>query len=224
MATADLFIKILALTEAAGDREHIRIYIDNNPAIPDRTAALLSGGADPLPEMTAALRNLEKCGADCILMPCNTAHCFLPRLKDLTKTPILDMTAISARQCSRLFPGKRAAVLGTSGLLASGLYSDALEREGLDYLLPDRAEQQLLMHLIYDVVKASKPMEPDLDMWSGLLQGMRDRGADYFILACTELPIIANTLPVPGPFLDPTEELAREAIRFCGYPEKPRSV
>jgi aspartate/glutamate racemase len=38
-----------------------------------------------------------------------------------------------------------------------------------------------------------------------------------FILACTELPIVANTLPDEGPFIDPTAELAREAILFCGY-------
>ena len=43
-------------------------------------------------------------------------------------------------------------------------------------------------------------------------------GAGYFILACTELPILAEGLSDPGPFVDPTEELAREAVRFCGYP------
>ena len=30
-------------------------------------------------------------------------------------------------------------------------------------------------------------------------------------------PIVANTLPDEGPFVDPTAELARAAIRFCGY-------
>ena len=76
MATADLFQKITALTAASCDREHIRIYIDSNPAIPDRTAAILEGGEDPLPAMTDALRHLEACGADCLIMPCNTAHYF----------------------------------------------------------------------------------------------------------------------------------------------------
>ena len=42
-------------------------------------------------------------------------------------------------------------------------------------------------------------------------------GADYFILGCTELPIVADTLPEDGPFIDPTAELAKAAIRFCGY-------
>ena len=73
------------------------------------------------------------------------------------------------------------------------------------------------MHLIYDIVKATRPMQPEEQNWSRLLADLRARGADYFILACTELPIVANTLPDEGPFIDPTAELAREAILFCGY-------
>ena len=55
LATADLFRKITALTKAGCDNDHIRVFIDSNPAIADRTAAILSGGKDPLPEMRAAL-------------------------------------------------------------------------------------------------------------------------------------------------------------------------
>ena len=50
--------------------------------------------------------------------------------------------------------------------------------------------------------------------------GLRSRGADYFILGCTELPIVASTLEEEGPFIDPTSELARAAIQFCGYEVK----
>ena len=73
MATVALFQKIVALTKADSDNDHIRIYIDNNPQIPDRTTAILKG-KDPVPQMLDALRHLEACGADCIVMPCNTAH------------------------------------------------------------------------------------------------------------------------------------------------------
>ncbi|MBR6556177.1 MAG: amino acid racemase, partial [Clostridia bacterium] len=78
LATADLFRKIVLLTEAACDNDHIRIYIDDNASIPDRTAAILQGGTDPVPVMSDSLKKLESCGADCIIMPCNTAHYFLP--------------------------------------------------------------------------------------------------------------------------------------------------
>lgn len=54
LATADLFQKITLLTEAETDRDHIRVYIDSNANIPDRTAAILSNGPDPVPEMASA--------------------------------------------------------------------------------------------------------------------------------------------------------------------------
>ena len=41
LATADLFHKIISLTAADCDGEHVRVYIDSNSAIPDRTAAIL---------------------------------------------------------------------------------------------------------------------------------------------------------------------------------------
>ena len=220
LATADLMIKIVTETKADCDNEHIRVYVDSNTAIPDRTAAILYGGADPMPEMTDALRHLEACGADCILLPCNSAHYFYPRLQALTDTPILNMPAIAVERCIERYPGQKAAVLGTKGALATGVYARVLEEKGIAYLIPDEAEQDVLMHLIYEVVKASKPLTPEAETWRGLLDGLRAKGADYFILGCTELPIVANTLEEPGPFVDPTTELARAAVLFCGYEAK----
>lgn len=50
LATADLFQKITLHTAASAIRT-IRACIDSNTNISDRTAALLHGGADPVPEM-----------------------------------------------------------------------------------------------------------------------------------------------------------------------------
>ena len=220
LATADLYRKIIERTRADRDNEHIRVYIDGNAAIPDRTAAILHGGEDPVPEMLSALRHLEACGADCIIMPCNTAHYFLPRLREQTALPILDMQRITAAVCRERFPGKTAAILATDGTVQSGLYDRALDAEGVRWIHPGEYEQKTLMHLIYDVVKASRPMEPEKEHWDAILDTLRGQGADLFILGCTELPVLAGVLPSEGPFLDPTDELAKVAIRFCGYEVK----
>ncbi len=191
----------------------IRVYIDSNAAFQTFCPA-------SWPEMASALRSLERCGADCVIMPCNTAHYFLPRLQAMTSLPFLSMLEATAKTCAKDFPGQTAAILATKGTLATGLYEKALNAQGVHCLVPDEGEQDVLMHLIYDVVKASKPLEPEQGAWQALLDGLRARGADYFILGCTELPIIADTLPQPGPFVDPTAELAKAAIRICGYKVK----
>lgn len=69
LATADLFEKIILHTKAARDQDHLRVLIDSNTNIPDRTAALLHGGDDPTPQLTASAVLLEKMGAQVLIMP-----------------------------------------------------------------------------------------------------------------------------------------------------------
>ena len=59
-ATLDLFGKIIAATPAARDQDHLRVVIDSNPKVPDRTAAILAGGESPVPAMTAGIRALQR--------------------------------------------------------------------------------------------------------------------------------------------------------------------
>lgn len=217
LATADLFRKIVTMTKAGCDNDHIRIYIDDNASIPDRTAAILSGGPDPTPVMANSLRKLEACGADCIIMPCNTAHYFLPRLQAMTDVPFISMLQATAETCATAFPGKTAAILATKGTLATGLYEQALQAQNVSYLVPNEQEQDALMRVIYDGVKADAAPETYRADMEGGMQALSQRGADYFILGCTELPLAAELLGLTQPMIDPTTELAKAAITFCGY-------
>ncbi len=217
MATADLFKKVVANTKADSDNAHIRIYIDNNAQIPDRTAAILSGGADPIPALAESAKKLEQCGAECIIIPCNTAHYFVPRLQELTSLPIINMIEETAKECASSLPGKVAGLLGTTGTLQTGLYNKALEQAGVQFLVPDEEGQQALMRVIYDGVKADaepQTYRKDMEM---VVRSLRQRGAEYFILACTELPLAFDALRLPVTTVDPTLVLARAAIRYCGY-------
>lgn len=217
MATADLFQKITALTDAGCDRDHIRVYIDSNASIPDRTAAILEGGEDPVPAMADALRHLEFCGADCVIMPCNTAHYFLPRLEPLTELPFLSMIEAAAAACRARFPRETVGILATRGTLVAGLYQEALAAEGVPFLVPDEGEQAALMEVIYRGVKAGAPPSRYRAAFLSVVEAMAGRGADCFLLACTELPLAVRDLGLDLPSVDPTEELAKAAIRFCGY-------
>lgn len=216
LATADLFQKIVLMTEAASDRDHIRVCIDSNTNIPDRTAAILDGGEDPVPEMAKALRNLEACGADCIIMPCNTAHYFLPRLQAMTALPFLSILTAAAEACKARFPGRTVGILGTTGTLSAGLYQNALDAAGVPWQTPVGKEQEALMRVIYDGVKAGRPAAAYRADLLTVLEGMPARGTEVFLLGCTELPLAAEALGIQCPTVDPTEELAKAAIRFCG--------
>ena len=95
LATADLFQKITLHTVAACDQAHPRVCIDSNTDIADRTAALLHGGEDPVPEMIKSAKRLESIGADFLIMPCNTAHNYYEQVCEAVTIPVLHMIALT---------------------------------------------------------------------------------------------------------------------------------
>ena len=69
LATADFFRKIVQMTDAASDQEHIRVLMDDNPQIPDRTSFIMGEGTDPTRAMVRSALRLEYMGADFIDLP-----------------------------------------------------------------------------------------------------------------------------------------------------------
>lgn len=97
LATCNLFRKIIDITDAASDQEHIRVCIDNNTEIPDRTAAIIAGGKDPVEQMSRSAKGLQAMGADVLIMPCNTAHFFHSRVAETVDVPLLNMLEETAK-------------------------------------------------------------------------------------------------------------------------------
>ncbi len=215
-ATVDLFARIVNATPAQADQEHLHILIENNPAVPDRTAAILAGGPDPLPLLQAGVRKLEAQGAALIAMPCNTAHVYLPQLQPAVSCQMLDMIGETARAI-RASHGATVTVgiLATSGTLACGLYQQALTATGLDFRVPDQASQARLMQAIYGPVgiKTAGPTPEARSMVQQICQDLVDRGADMLLLGCTELPLVLQQGDVPWPLVASNQVLAEAVVR-----------
>lgn len=88
-ATLALYGEILQATPAQRDQDHLHVIIDSNPRIPDRTAAILEDGEDPVPAVVTACRRLERAGADFAMIPCISMHVFLDRIRGRTDLPII---------------------------------------------------------------------------------------------------------------------------------------
>ena len=213
-ATCDLMEKIISLTEAACDQEHIHIISDVNTAIPDRTAAILHGGADPVPEMVGSAKRLEAAGADFIIMPCNTAHYFYDTVASAVAVPVLHMPRLTAAVLKKAGV-KKAGVLATDGTIQSGVYARALEAEGIEPIYPQGAHQAMIMDLIYKGVKARKIPLESVPV-EEIMEELRQKGAEKFLLACTELPIAFEALSIRQDCLDPTRVLAFSAVEYAG--------
>lgn len=214
LATADLFEKIVRHTRAASDQEHLHVLIDSNTNIPDRTAALLHGGADPLPELAGSARRLEEMGAQVLMMPCNTAHNYYDGVAAAVSVPVLHMVRLTAGALAERGV-KKAGLLATDGTVQTGIYQRSFAGTGVELLTPDEAGQRAVMEMIYSGVKAGN-MAFDAGPARAAMERLLSAGAETLILGCTELPLAAELYHIDLPAVDPTLELALAAIRFAG--------
>lgn len=214
LAAADLFTKITKLTAAKSDQEHVHVLVDSNTAIPDRTAAILSGGADPVPEMVRSALRLESMGADVLVMSCNTAHYFIDEVKKFTRLPMIHMLEETALEAKRL-NYSRVGLLATEGTCRTGIYDRAFAGQGVELVKPDDAMEANIMHMIYQGIKAGLTQYP-LEPIYQVLDSLKAQGAECFILGCTELPLAFDLYGIKAATIDPTEVLAKRAIVFAG--------
>ena len=212
-ATIDLFYKIIKFTPAEKDQDHLRIIIDNNPKIPDRTAAILGKGKDPLPTLRETAQNLEKAGADFIIIPCNTAHYFLPLIQESVKIPILNMIEETAKETrGKISPIQKVGLLASMGIYKTGIYHQHFKKFNIEVISPERKDKEEIMKVIY-AVKAGNLSEEIKKNILKISQELIDKGAEAIIAGCTEIPLILKEGDVPVPIIDPTKVLAEIAIQ-----------
>jgi aspartate racemase len=223
-ATVDFLSKIVRNTPASCDQDHIKLLIEHNPQIPDRTENLIGEGADPTVSLYATCKRLEDGGAGLIAIPCNTAHAFVERIQPYLGVPIVNMLRVTASYLRDAFPGLRdVGVLATSGTVESGVYRKALEAEGLRQVAPEPALQARVMEAIYGEhgVKAGFTTGQCQADISAAIEGLIAAGVGVIVLGCTELPLL---LP-DGEFtsasgarvrlVDPTDVLARRCVAYA---------
>lgn len=214
-ATADLFRKIIEQTPAKKDWEHLRVILDNNPKIPSRTRAILYNEKSPVSMMIETARNLQKAGADFIIIPCNSAHVFMPEVLPHVKIPILNMITETVDYITKEMPHITAVgLLAAKIVVEAGLYQARLKAELIKTITPAEEQQPIVREVIEDV-KLNKHSESVKSKLAGLIGGLTAKGAQAVIAGCTEISIVAKDLTVDVPIFDSNEILAKAAVKMA---------
>ena len=213
-ATALLFQKLIDYTDATVDSEHIHIIIDNNTSIPDRTTAILAGDETPAKYICESGKHLEQCGADLLIIPCNTSHYFYDVIQREMNIPVINMIRETAKVCVEKGYSK-VGILATTGTCKTHTYDRELQKWGIESIYPDDEGQKKVMEIIYNQVKAGKRI--DASIIDQTLKKMTIKGAQAFILGCTELPFAIKNGDFGYHFLDSLEILAKKTVELAGY-------
>ena len=216
-ATSDLFQKIIKQTPASKDQDHLRIIIDNNPKIPDRTPAVLGTGESILPSMLETARNLKRAGVDFIVIPCVTAHYFLSDLRKEIDIPIVSIVEELANELNNHFPeAKKIGLISTTGTIKGRVFQGKLEEMGREVLVPTEEDQKgLVMEAIYGKtgIKAGYTGLENKRKIVEVAERLIGRGAQGVIAGCTEIPLVLKDEDIAVPLFDTLLILAKAAIR-----------
>ncbi|MFV2072149.1 MAG: aspartate/glutamate racemase family protein [Thermoanaerobaculales bacterium] len=217
-STAELLARIVRGTPVATEQDHLRVIVDSNPKIPDRTLALLSGDTAPvIRALTETARNLERAGAELIGVPCNTAHAFLAEIRAGVGIPVLDMISETADRARQVFgDASVVGLLATDGTHHAGIYRHALVRHGLVPVAPTtQSVQRAVMAALGEVKLRGVSARSDRAM-SVAIEDLTNQGATALIAGCTEVSLVLARHPPALPWLDPLQVLADALVREAG--------
>ncbi len=216
LAGATFMQRMTLLTPADRDQDHIPSILWSDPRVPDRTAARLSGGEDPLPCLLRGIRGLEAAGCGAIAIPCNTAHGWFEAMQEATRLPILHIVHAAGDELLRhRVPAGPVGLMATTGTLAMRLYQDRLAARGYDCLTPTDAEMARIVMPAIDLVKANRVTESYAPL-AETARRLIERGARAVVLGCTEIPLGIGAGPaLPFPVADTIDALARAAIAWA---------
>jgi aspartate racemase len=226
-ATADFLAKLVAATPVDREQDHLRVQIDSNPKVPDRSDAIAGRGPSPGPVLAAMAAALERAGVDFLVMPCNTAHAFELEIRAGLGVPFVSIVAEAGAACRRNWPAaRRYGLLATSGCIAARLYQDNFE-DNVEEVLEDRhaarvpsvvtlspADQQRFMALLYRIKLGDQSNAARAAM-RGFGNALIDAGADVIIAGCTEVPLVLGATDLARPVLDTSANLAQRCVRYA---------
>lgn len=212
LATVNFISKLVEMTPASRDQEHIPYTLVNLPQIPDRSEAILRGGVSPLPMILKGLESLMRVEVGAIAIPCNTCHHWFEDIVRNCSVPVMDMAKISIE---RVPFHARTLLLATEGTIRSGFYQRGLSLRGINFELPRSESEQGLVDTCIKSVKTGN-LESAGDDLRTVLSAAQARAITHVILACTELPLALRFAgPTTLTIVDTTEELARAVVAFA---------
>ena len=153
-ATAHFMNLVINMTDVDTDQQHLPMIVYNMPFIPDRTAYILDNTKEnPLPMMLEIGKTLQAQGADCIAVPCVTAHYFMDALEKEINVPLINGVRETVAHLKENGIEK-VGIMATDGTIQSGIFHKELEKQELVPVAPSAEAQKHVMHLIFNNVKA----------------------------------------------------------------------
>ena len=148
-----------------------------------------------------AAYNLEKAGADFIVICTNTMHKVVNQIKEKISVPILHIAEMTAEKI--LEKGlKNIALLGTKYTMEQDFYKSKLIEKGINVIIPDKNDIETINEVIYDELCLGTINSDSKKKFLEIVDKLRNKGAEGIILGCSEIGLLIKNEDTDVPLFD----------------------
>lgn len=160
-----------------------------------------------------AANNLEKAGADFIVICTNTMHKVVSQIKEKISIPILHIAEMTVEKI--LEKGlKNIALLGTKYTMEQDFYKSKLIEKGINVIIPDKNDIEIINEVIYDELCLGTINSDSKKKFLEIVDKLRNKGAEGIILGCTEIGLLIKNEDTDVPLFDTAIIHAEQAAMY----------
>ncbi len=157
--------------------------------------------------------DLENAGADCILLGANTLHKVAEDISKMINIPIIHIAKETAKVIKENGL-KKVALLGTKVTMTSDFYKDFLSDNGIEMIIPDAKDMDLIHYSIYEEFSKGIFSEATKADYLRIIDKLKEQEVEGIILGCTEIPILLKPEDSNLPLFNTTEIHVNAAVNF----------
>lgn len=163
--------------------------------------------------LSQAAMNLEKAGADFIVICTNTMHKVAPKIQSHISIPIIHIAEATADELIKRGIS-RVALLGTKYTMTQDFYKDKLLKAGIDVVIPDLTGIETVNDIIYKELCLGIISEESKKKYLEIIDRLAEQGAQGVILGCTEIGLLIQQTDTSLPVFDTTQIHAIKAAEL----------
>jgi aspartate racemase len=165
--------------------------------------------------MVAAAQQLEKAGADIIVLCTNTMHLCSDAITSNISIPFLHIAEATGMEIVKKGL-KKVALLGTRFTMEKDFYKQFLmDKFNIEVIIPPLEGIEEVHRIIYSELVQGKIKNESRDIYKKIIGELEERGAEGVILGCTEIPLLISATDVNIPTLDTTTIHAEKAVEWA---------
>ena len=146
---------------------------------------------------------LKAAGATVLAMCANGIHRFYPDLSRAVGIPVVHIAEATAKAVADQGI-KTVGLLGIHKTMIGNFYPLALKKYGINVLIPDEAERNIVDRVIFSELCQGKFLDDSRHAYLGIIESLQGRGAGGVILGCTEIPLLLKADQIRIPSFDTT--------------------